>query len=1190
MALSRWFLFILLVFQNYDQVRGDGCEPTQYLVVGKPGKLECAFATDVHGIVWYNSTNTVNEQPIIKVIRSKKSGVGFETGEFDVDVDGSLILKEVCIQHENTYTALKFQSQVESPTVHVIRAVTLVKPLRAFPLIDECGDVKQSCFIKLESGSQAHCSIERTKPMVELYWTKRTEHGDIYITSQETDLVHEGATSSSFATVTINDISSTLLSLLVCNANFSHGLLESNESQVLVEHEKVKESAVEPVNLWFEKGSTVHLNCSNGEMNYLLWKKYDDNMNEDLAVAFSIGEEAVEVLSNDFELEMYGSLTIDQINVQREGVYACIYNGGLVDNVNMYNVSVYITPRTLNPVIHGCIEQSYCVLEVNKVGTVSCSYYGVRPEVNLSLKTFYDSDSEMLSFSDEQRNVKTNGETFDVTLTSQYMLQSTTRNRITLECSVSGGNFDLFDNSQKFDLLFHKDSELFTDQTTRNDPTGTLKTYTLIAVSLAIFTLVTMAVIISLIVFSKVKKHRNHQREKATEAEEGIPMMYPEKQDISDKTASFLNEIRIKYETLYNSVTPVPFKLDDKYSMDHIYVENGIELKLSSSESKRSKQINLSSPGSILDDHRMTSHLRMVVGDPGIGKSTLALKLVYDWCKQTSPLKKFDILVYLRLRNLASINSIYDAIQLSLLPRDTLLTGSDIKNILQNAKSGILILDGYDEYPNEDKNSNNDIKHILNREMFQHFTIILTTRTQYLPSDITPRSDIVRLTGFNEAAQEAYIRKVIEQGQLQEAQNIKDRLQRNPILGDFCQVPLFFVMYVHLAPELGDDLSIYTATSFFRFLVSCLHSHFMRKNPTMERNKTQQFEKNHGKLDKIAFDSLMENNNHATWTRDEMCKELGDEFYEYYIKVGILAEEEVLFIDNKPGISESEHIYTKINVRFFHKLFCEWYAAHFLSQFSEDSSGVKLRKTLKCLDPFILQYVYRFACGLNPESSSEIIKYLQSTPDGDMFVNLCILEQSGNVESIKEAVQELSLGKVQINSESSRLLQRSTLQIIDIASAMKIQINCFHLENCFNDVNLEKGCITLNSEVQICKLTFVKELKITEMGRELVLREVIDILDYSSSCGGIETVTFDCCLLPYKLEDKYVFNRLRKTNIKITWIPVGTWYRLRDLSHWEDMYEGNKMTHTDYLSEVENFREEWSDTERQINRKSQKQR
>lgn len=106
--------------------------------------------------------------------------------------------------------------------------------------------------------------------------------------------------------------------------------------------------------------------------------------------------------------------------------------------------------------IHGCIEQSYCVLEVNKVGTVSCSYYGVRPEVNLRLKTFYDSDSEMLSFSDEQRNVKTNGETFDVTLTSQYTLQSTTRNRITLECSVSGVNFHLFDNSQKFDLLFHK--------------------------------------------------------------------------------------------------------------------------------------------------------------------------------------------------------------------------------------------------------------------------------------------------------------------------------------------------------------------------------------------------------------------------------------------------------------------------------------------------------------------------------------------------------------------------------------------------------------------------------------------------------------------------------------------------------------------------------------------------------------
>lgn len=128
----------------------------------------------------------------------------------------------------------------------------------------------------------------------------------------------------------------------------------------------------------------------------------------------------------------------------------------VINEFVQYVLFITVSPRTLNPVIHGCIEQSYCVLEVNKVGTVSCSYYGVRPEVNLRLKTFYDSDSEMLSFSDEQRNVKTNGETFDVTLTSQYTLQSTTRNRITLECSVSGGNFHLFDNSQKFDLLFHE--------------------------------------------------------------------------------------------------------------------------------------------------------------------------------------------------------------------------------------------------------------------------------------------------------------------------------------------------------------------------------------------------------------------------------------------------------------------------------------------------------------------------------------------------------------------------------------------------------------------------------------------------------------------------------------------------------------------------------------------------------------
>lgn len=85
-----------------------------------------------------------------------------------------------------------------------------------------------------------------------------------------------------------------------------------------------------------------------------------------------------------------------------------------------------------------------------------CSVHGVRPEVDLQWRTFHESDTGMISFHDETIKVTTNGETFDVMLTSKYELLNAKKQRLTLMCKASSWIVNNFDRSTKFDLLFRE--------------------------------------------------------------------------------------------------------------------------------------------------------------------------------------------------------------------------------------------------------------------------------------------------------------------------------------------------------------------------------------------------------------------------------------------------------------------------------------------------------------------------------------------------------------------------------------------------------------------------------------------------------------------------------------------------------------------------------------------------------------
>ncbi|KAJ8049531.1 NACHT, LRR and PYD domains-containing protein 14 [Holothuria leucospilota] len=639
----------------------------------------------------------------------------------------------------------------------------------------------------------------------------------------------------------------------------------------------------------------------------------------------------------------------------------------------------------------------------------------------------------------------------------------------------------------------------------------------------------------------------------------------------------FLRELKARYKQLYDAVQPIPYIRDRLYCVDRVFVEGGIEYLAES-------WVHLGSYHLVFCEPHGQSNRKFLTGEPGYGKSTLTLQYAYDWCNcvQDSYLKNVEILILLRLRQLGGVTSIYTAIKRFILPSRSQLTEHDVESIVHSSKSVLIVLDGFDEYPDEDEIPKTDIMKIILSQMFQHFEVFLTTR--YLPKQYeqyAPKTKRLRLIGFDDRARDEYIRKAVVGNDVVVANRIKQRLQENPILGDLCQVPLFFVMFAHMSHENEDFTTFKTVTSFFQYMIKCFHSHMRNKMEDVNVQRYHMFEKEHTELDKVAFEGLGKRNQQIVWKKHDLIERLGQDFYDQYIRIGILVEEEVIDAIYQSDITSIDQ-YPR-EVRFYHKVFCEWYAAHYLSKYAIALNNVKkLKEVLRYMDPLDLQYCYRFACGLDPNAAGAIIECVKQHKGGDKFAVLCILEQGGQVENIIDTVNDLCREQIELNQRGSKLLQRSTVQLLEIASSHNISIAWVYLFNYFSTVDLRDGNhLQLKYNISLPVLTTLSKLTIDEPGREITSKEFAGILKYSSKCLALKELLFDYCLLPPSVQAESV-SVLRSRSVKVIWHPrYATDYQLNLQScFWDHTVDdgGGVMADEEYQSEVRNFREEWGNT------------
>ncbi|XP_071831718.1 uncharacterized protein [Apostichopus japonicus] len=596
------------------------------------------------------------------------------------------------------------------------------------------------------------------------------------------------------------------------------------------------------------------------------------------------------------------------------------------------------------------------------------------------------------------------------------------------------------------------------------------------------------------------------------------------KAQLEGKKNDLIKYAKTAYRKHYETAKPFPSM--NKCKVNTIFVQGGIYCSALEGDFMQKPDV-LESYNDILSSSKTKSKRTLIEADPGFGKSTLASQFVYDWCTNNpeSPLKDVEILIFLQLRQLTGVQSIYTAIKNSIVPKDEDMDEACIKEILKvYKKSVVMLFDSYDEYPDKNE-TETDIFSIIEMKMFLDILVIILTRTLILPPNLHPETKRIRLTGFGVAERRNYVLKAVADD-VQLADRIEEQLQRNPFLRDLCQVPLFSTMVAHIAHERPEIEIFSTVTRFFTYVIACVHNHMKIKKDA--NTEVPAFENELAKLYRIAFDGLTRKNQQLAWENTYLVSELGQEFYDNYIKLGMFAQEVVF------DISQCRY---KTEARIWHKIICELYASHHLvSILSEGASSaapsINVQETLNSINPLDLQYVYRFACGLNKSAADIIIKHLQETKEGRQFAILCVLEQEENSDQFRQSVKDLVSRDVEIFFYHAKLLQRSTIQVLEVASANQIPISRVDLDYCSPRVDESGLNLILESGLSLSILSSLQKLWITD-NRRLTNEELAAILSYSSQCTSLKELLFVEYDLPDTIPVGSIPSSLKSRYVKV---------------------------------------------------------
>ncbi|XP_069825457.1 NACHT, LRR and PYD domains-containing protein 6-like [Dendropsophus ebraccatus] len=197
---------------------------------------------------------------------------------------------------------------------------------------------------------------------------------------------------------------------------------------------------------------------------------------------------------------------------------------------------------------------------------------------------------------------------------------------------------------------------------------------------------------------------------------------------------------------------------------------------------------------------RLVPHIVMVSGVPGIGKTTLMQKFVYDWVRGHL-YQRFSFVFFFKFRELNRLDEV--SLETMILQQYPYLE-PQIENILQDPKKLLFIFDGLDESnhtmdftsshlcsnPRERGHCGQIVVSLVRKSLLNGCSVLMTSRpTRLALIDCKVFQRIVEITGFFPEERQTYFENFFNDPE--RAEKAFTYVKQNDILYTFCYLPSY---------------------------------------------------------------------------------------------------------------------------------------------------------------------------------------------------------------------------------------------------------------------------------------------------------------------------------------------------------------------------------------------------------------